>query len=193
MVDVIRTTAVWTGGPGLPGYSQFYQQLTGSIAAQAQVGHDAVRALFAAIGSLIPEEVTVAVDPLFQVLDAATGALISEGTVGTASDSVPGSFVGGWSARFGVLVEWVTVQIINGRHLRGRTYLVPLGNIEDADGTLPAGTIATVEGGANSITTSETGEFVVWHRPVSGAGGSVAPISGRIVRDHPAVLRSRMI
>lgn len=192
MVNIIRTTAVWTGAPGLPGYSQFYQEAAGATTALAQAGHDDVREFFWELESMLPEEVTVTVNPLYQVLDSASGALVGEGTVGTPAAVVDGSFVGGWSARFGMLVEWVTAAIVDSRHLRGRTYLVPLGNLEDVDGTVPAATLAQLAVAVGAIDESAN-HFVVWHRPRAGAGGQVSAITGHVVRDHPTVLRSRMI
>lgn len=192
MALLIRHTVVWTGAPGLPGYSQFYQEVTGSLATDAQDGHDWVRAMFNGLGTLIPDGVDVTVDPVYQALDIATGEITSEGTVATPSAVVSGAYVSSWSAQVGVLVEWTTATYIAGRRLRGRTYLVPLGNVGDSDGTLSAGTLATVAAAADSIV-SGTGNFGVWHRPVAGAGGSLSGISGAVVRDKAAVLRSRML
>lgn len=192
MATLIRHTAVWTGPPGLPGYSQFYQSSPGDIASQAQVGHDDVQAMFDGLSSLIPEEITITVSPVYQLLDMATGALVGEGTVGTASDAVAGSMVGGWNAQVGVLVEWLTGAFVSGSRVRGRTYLVPLGSLSDANGTLPEATLA----GIRSVTygfASLDHDFVVWHRPVGGTGGVASVITGAVVRDHVAILRSRML
>lgn len=191
MALLIRHTAVWTGAAGLPGYSQFYQESTGDPAAEAQAGHDDVAQFFGALASLIPDAVTVTVDPIVQRIDVASGEIASELTVATPSSPVAGTYVSNWSAQIGVLVEWITATHINGRRLRGRTYLVPLGNIGDADGTLSTGTLGTINGATGQVWNG--GEvFLVWHRPVAGAGGSVSPITGAVVRDKAAVLRSRM-
>lgn len=192
MPSVIRHTAVWTGSPGMPGYSQFYQEVTGTISSQAQAGHTAIYLAFSEVATLIPDAIDVTVDPVYQVVDVATGTVTSEDSVGSPQPALPGTFVSNWSAQLGVLVEWLTATFIAGRRLRGRTYLVPLGNTGDDDGTLPAGTIAAVQAFADAI--SEVGlDFVVWHRPVSGAGGQLSTITRGVVRDKAAVLRSRML
>lgn len=192
MPNLIRHTVVWTGAPGLPGYSQFYQESTGEIAAQAQQGHDDIGVFFGGLESLIPEEVTVTPDPVYQVVDIATGALVGEGSVGTPGPAVAGLMVGGWNAQMGILVEWLTGDFIGRGRVRGRTYLVPLGELSQADGTVPEATLTTVRAWAAFIISGGHG-FAVWHRPVNGAGGQVATITGLVVRDHACVLRSRMV
>jgi hypothetical protein len=192
VASIIRQTAVWTGAPGLPGYTQLYHEASGDPATQAQEAHNAVRGMFNEIVTLIPADITVTVSPVYQVLDEVTGEVTGEETVGTPSAAVAGGYVGNWAGQVGVLVEWTTGTYVNGHSLRGRTYLVPLGNVSDDDGTLPAGTITTVGAGAAWISSSGA-QFGVWHRPVNDAGGHLVSISGYVVRDHAAILRSRRV
>lgn len=192
MASIIRHTAVWTGAPGLPGYTQFYQEVGEGVTASAQAGHTNVDAFFNALATLIPDAITVTVDPVYQVLDEATGEVTGEETVATPATATVGGYITNWQAQVGVLVEWTTGEYLNGRRFRGRTYLVPLGNTADDDGTLPAGTLSTVGTAAAVIVDSGWG-FLVWHRPVNGAGGLSSHITGAVVRDHAAILRSRMI
>lgn len=191
MASILRHTAVWTGSPGLPGYTQFYQSFSGAPGTAAQTGQDLFAAFFTALASLVPEEVTVTVDPVYRVINDVTGAITSEGTVGSPKDPLTGTYTGEWSRQVGVMVEWTTGLFLNRRRFRGRTFLVPLGASAATDGTLPDGTLATVRAAAAGIVTSGYG-FLVWHRPVAGAGGISQPITGAVVRDHAAVLRSRM-
>lgn len=192
MASIIRQTAVWTGAAGLPGYSQFYHEAGGTPGERAQVGHDAVRGFFSDLGAYIPEEINVTVDPLYQVIDETTGQMVGEEAVATPSAGVQGSYVGGWNAQVGVLVEWITGEFFNGRRLRGRTYLVPFGDVSDANGTLPEATLVMIRAKVAWIALSDA-EFLVWHRPVAGAGGHGSRIEGAVVRDHAALLRSRMV
>lgn len=192
MADLMRHTAVWEGGPGLPGYSQFYHSISDPVSASAQAGANAVREFFSHIVSLIPDEVTVTVDPIAQILNEATGVVSTEVTVGTAPAVVTGVYSGGWSRQVGILVEWATGTFVAGRRLRGRTYLVPLGGVGDSDGTLSTQTLAVVNDAIPWIT-GDSEDFRVWHRPVAGVGGSSATITSGIVRDKAAILRSRMV
>lgn len=191
MALIIRHTAVWTGVPGLPGYSQFYQLNTGSLSSDAQAGHDAVAAFFDAIVTLIPSDIDVTVDPIYQALADTTGDITTEDTVATPAAATNGGYVSLYAAQVGVLVEWTTATFIDGRRLRGRTYLVPLGNSQDSNGTLPTGTVNTVQGAADTLAADAAG-FAVWHRPKGAEAGSASPMSGALVRDKAAILRSRM-
>lgn len=192
MASIIRHTAVWSGSPGLPGYSQFYQGVTGSISSDAQGGQNDIGAFFWSLLALIPEEVTVTVDPVYQVINEVTGAVTGEEVVGAPVTLNVGTYVGEWSRQVGALVEWSTGSFIAGRRLRGRTYLVPLGACAATDGTLPDSTLATVRAAAQYIVVSSH-DFLVWHRPIAGAGGAAVALTGAIVRDHAAILRSRMV
>lgn len=188
---LIRHTAVWEGTIGLPGYSQFYQSIANTPSTSAQNGHTAVRSFFSAIVGAIPGEVTVTVDPVYQTLDDATGEIQSEATVGTPSQVVVGANGGGFSSQVGVLMEWLTGTYIDGRRLRGRTYLVPIAGQFDLDGTITDGGMAIFQAAWPWITEDQE-DFRVWHRPVNGSGGSSAAITSGVVRDHACVLRSRM-
>lgn len=190
MADLMRHTAVWEGSPGLPGYSQFYHSVSDPISTSATNGSVAVRAFFGELITLIPDEVTVTVDPVYQIIDEVTGQITGEGTVSPAPQVLNGTYAGGWSRQIGALVEWVTASFIAGRRLRGRTYLVPLGAVGDSDGTLSSGTVATIESSFVQIVDA-TEDFRVWHRPVNGSGGSSAAITSAILRDKAAVLNSR--
>lgn len=192
MALLIRHTVVWSGSPGLPGYTQFHQEVTGSISVQAQAAQNAIYTFFAGLAGLIPADITIVVDPVYQVADVVTGEVTTEDSVTTPLAGITGGYVSNWSAQVGVMVEWLTAAFIDGRRLRGRTYLVPLGNTSDDDGTLPGGTLSTIRSEAATLLAAGTG-LVVWHRPVAGAGGQIAPISSAVVRDHAAILRSRMV
>lgn len=188
---LIRHTAVWEGTIGLPGYSQFYQAVTDPPSTSAQNGHTAIRSFFSNVSAAIPGEVTVTVDPIYQTLDEVTGDIVAEATVGAPSQVVQGVNGDGYSAQVGVLIEWLTGSYIDGRRLRGRTYLVPLAGQFDTDGTLTTGGLAILNAAWPWITADQE-DFRVWHRPVNGAGGSSATITSGVVKDHACILRSRM-
>lgn len=192
MASLIRHTAVWAGKPGLPGFSQFYHSVTDPPSTSAQTGHDAVRTFFADFLSYLPADLTITVDPIYQILEDTTGDVVEEGTVGTPSNVITGVSAGSWNAQVGLLVEWVTGTFVAGRRLRGRTYMVPLAGIDDTDGTLGADALAAARGAGAWIVQSAE-DFRVWHRPAGAVPGSSASITGSTVRDHAAILRSRML
>lgn len=190
MADLMRHTAVWEGVAGLPGYSQFYHSVTDPISDSATNGSAAVRGFFNEFVSLIPDGITITVDPVYQIIDEITGQIVGEGVVTPAPQVVTGVYVGGWNRQVGLLVEWATGAFIKGRRLRGRTYLVPLGAIPESDGTLPSTTVAAVQASTAYIVNAIE-DFRVWHRPVNSLGGSSATITAGLVRDKAAILNSR--
>lgn len=190
MASIMRQTAVWTGFVGAPGYSTFYHQVVGSEAASSQAGYDDIYNFFNALQAQLPATVDINVDTVWQVLDDVTGDVQSEGIVPQGAGAIAGTNGDGYAANSGLAVEWGTAQFLNGRRLRGRTYLVPAAGQFDTDGTLTSGCVTAVDTAADYIVNSSA-NFVVWHRPVNGAGGLSRTIATRLVRDHAYVLRSR--
>lgn len=190
MASVMRHTAVWSGTIGLPGYSNFYHSVSDPVSTSAQEASDSIRTYFAALSGYIPGEVSVLVDPAYQIYDDATGNLVAEGTVAVPAANVVGSNGGTFSSQVGVLVEWLTGVYIAGHRVRGRTYLVPLAGFAELDGTLNDAIRTTIQNASVWIVDASE-NFVVWHRPVNGAGGSVSAITAGRVQDHAAILRSR--
>lgn len=190
MTSLMVQTAVWTGFAGAPGYSTFRHRITGTEANAAQAGHDDVWNFFTALNTLLPSDVDVTVDPVVTIHDSDTGENTGEVVVGTPTGVVSGNNLGNWSGQVGAAIEWETGTYINGRRLRGRTYLVPLGGFSDDDGTVSGGAVTTIMTAAANIVNSPQ-DFIVWHRPVGGLGGQSWTIASALVRDHAYILRSR--
>jgi hypothetical protein len=202
---VFQYRALWstTGGAG---YSVFHARtLTGAGQGTAQSFADGVAALFAAIsGTTMPSDVTISYDGEVVDLDTSTGELQAVYAV-TPPASKTFTATGGYAAPAGGRIDWTTEAIVNGRRLRGRTYIVPLASTNfEADGSITAGAITTLSNGANAYLTAAGGfadaEAAVWSRPVYEGeapnrvlvrGGTVADITGFSIPDSAAVLRSR--
>jgi hypothetical protein len=123
-------------------------------------------------------------------LDTATGALTGAwteatsrtGTGGVSGEPVPDAVQ--------VLFQWHTGEIVNGRFLRGRTFIPGLAAANVVNGNLSAGIVTLFEGyGDTLIATAD--QLAVWHRPVAGAGGSAEAVSDCTVWPELAVLRRR--
>lgn len=125
-----------------------------------------------------------------------TGTLI--GVWGTASSTANSGALPStekWAAPVGGVISWTTAGIRNGRRVRGRTFLVPLGSsVFDVDGTIgttPLNGInalaAALRGGSSST------QFAVWARPTApgASDGDAWPVLGHRVPDMAAVLTSR--
>lgn len=190
MPVIIKQTMVWTGFIGAPGYSSFYHRVGGSEPAAEQAGHNAVANFASLLQGLIPGDVILTVDPLWQALLDTTGEVVAEGTVATPAEPVAGTVAGGWAGNTGYAIEWVTGTFIGGRRLRGRTYVVPGAGGFDVDGTLTPGTLTALATAALAIVAAEQ-DFVVWHRPAGTVAGSSVDIASANVRDHAYILRSR--
>lgn len=189
---ITRLTAVWSGFRGAPGYSNFY--LAGSfddpeLLADAS---DAIRQFFIGASNYMPTDVSVSIRGNAEVLDEANGQIT--GVVDfTPAGTVPGSSTGTYSAASGAVVNWNTNAYRNGRRVRGRTFLVPLAtNAYDSQGDLSSAALTAIRGGANYISSGVSPvPFVVWARPINGAGGTAEPIVSHTVPDLGAILRSR--
>lgn len=91
-----------------------------------------------------------------------------------------------------VLVRWNTNTIINGRFLRGRTFIPGLQTGLLVGGNLGSASIITVNAACVTLLTDNEG-FGVWHRPVGGAGGSFSYAIAGNVWSELAVLRQRRV
>lgn len=126
---------------------------------------------------------------------------------GDVFEDSTGELVGEWSdsqARVGtgtladqpvadatqVLVRWRTAQIVNGRRLRGRTFIPGVGNTKVVNGNLADGTVAVLNGFSKTFAQSANPPHI-WHRPTGGTGGLAASTQSADVWKELATLRRR--
>lgn len=90
------------------------------------------------------------------------------------------------------LIRWHTADIVNGRSVRGRTFVpgIPASQLTDAGG-LASDFVTQLRGEAEELLADTGGSLVVWHRPVNGAGGSEHLVTSASVWDQFAMLTSR--
>lgn len=180
-----RVTSTWTGFAGAPGYTQLYfgELDNGTVAA--------TRAFWNSLTALLPNDVTITVANSGDLIDAVTGD-ITGGWTETSTTPVVGINTGSWANAAGLGVNWVTPAIINGRRLRGRTFIVPAASAAfDNDGSLTGATVTTLTAAAQALVADASSELLVWHRPKPGSGGSSAVVTSVVVPDKTFVLRSR--
>lgn len=184
--------ALWNVPGGGAGYSTFYSTAPVSPA-DAQAFANAVAAFFGDVDTFIPSNVTISFDSEVRYLQDASGQLVAVQNV-TPPAQVPGVAAGAYAAGAGARIDWRTSSIVNGRRVVGRTFLVPIiGSSFESDGTIVAGTLTALGTAATNYIAALAGvrSAVVWHRPINGAGGSIATISSGNVPDKSALLRSR--
>lgn len=151
----------------------------------------AIKSAVTAIAPLIPQGVTITVPSSGDVIEDTTGVL-QDVWSGTGGGAVAGTAPQQAAAGVGACIGWYTGGIVNGRRLRGRTFIVPLTiNAFDVDGTITASSLSGLQGFANAVIAS--GGLAVWHRPTNAPptnGTSYGVLSAR-VKDKVAILTSR--
>lgn len=199
-MSIIRLGLTWQGFSGAPGYTNLHfitaeGQPPGEAPPQADL--DAipvkVRTFFNAIAIYLPSGVSVGFPGLVDEFDTATGELLDTHNV-PVSAVVNGSSSGNYSSAAGACVNWHATGIVNGRRLRGRTFLVPLGATAlGNDGTLNDTARTNIQAAATVLADSTSGlDLAVWHRPTpAGNDGAAGTVASATVKDKTAILRSR--
>jgi len=180
VVDLNQVRVTWSGFAGQPGVSTFY----GAGGASDTV--NAVKAFFDAIKGTIPAAVTLTFPGNGSIIDSASG--LAKG-IWTATTPSPVACIGtgGWAAPVGAVVNWRTALWLNGRQVRGKTFIVPLtSQVYETDGTIASVTLGTLRTAASTLVSS----LGMFHVRTPSTGGS-APITSADVPDKVIVLRSR--
>lgn len=187
-----RITTVWTGFQGAPGYSNFFFTGDGS-GGQAEESRNRVLAFWNAMNDLLPADVSILTEGEAAVIDEQTGQIdgyemvVQDPGAGSGQDQL------GYSAASGAVVTWTTAGVVNGRRVRGRTFLVPLGGgAYQNDGSLTGSAVSMLNDAAGEMVGDgfDSG-FGIWSRPGTSGAGSFWEVTGFRVPDMSAVLRSR--
>lgn len=151
----------------------------------------AIKTAYQTLAGILSTGVTITVPDSGEVLEDTTGILESVWT-GTGGGNVVGTAGGVVAAGVGACITWKTGGIIDGRRLRGRTFIVPLSSTAyEANGTLTAAAITALNNFGTSLMAS--GPLAVWHRPTDAetADGNSYGVVSFSVRDKVAFLSSR--
>lgn len=136
-----------------------------------------------------------------------TGTTFTIRTTGRELDETTGALTGAWSEptvfvasgaggsipvpdATQALIQWRTGVIVGSRFVRGRTFLPGLasGNLQGGN-LIPSG--ASVILAAATALAASSADLRVWHRPISGSGGSSQKVTSATVWNEFAVLRRR--
>lgn len=191
-MPILRITAEWNGFRGAPGYSNFYFQGQSADEENPLAHATAVRTFFSSIASRLPGQVSISINPTAENIDETNGNIIGQVDF-EAPEVVNGSGTTSYSAASGAVVNWNTSSFINGRRVRGRTFLVPLtGAAYDTNGDLGSAALENLRAAASALVAAPgPAPMVVWSRPRGGAGGTDHAITSATVPDLGAILRSR--
>lgn len=196
MTNLSRCRAILSGFPGAPGVATMYFLDTATYM-------DSAVTLWTSLANTMPTDVTIQIENSGDVINDATGVLVDTWHE-PAVDAIHATLSGTYAAPTGYLIGWETDQILDGRRLRGKTYVVPAGSsMFSANGSLNDATIVGYVEAAQAFITAQSSSFVVWHRPFAGspavgtrparpahAGGHGLVTACRIP-DEAVVLRSR--
>jgi hypothetical protein len=190
-----RILTRWAGGPSAPGLTVMNVDAS---ALNAQNAVNAVRAFWSSFATAIPAAYTLTVDPTVELHDQATSNLTGTSTAATPPVSVAGTGASSWAAGVGGRMDWLTGSVVDGRRVRGRTFVIPLISTHYAtDGTMQDASVTTFSGyGATllSALTTASSPMVIWtqHKPGSGFSAATAVTSCRFA-DQVSVLRGRRV
>ena len=150
----------------------------------------AVHTFWSAIAPQLPGDVHIQVQNFGDVISDTTGELVDSWSADPVA-VVNGGSGSKYAAPVGACVNWHTETVVGGRRLRGRTFLVPIESASfQTDGSLDNEARANLQGWADSLVSSESSSFVVWHRG-TGSDGTFGLITAAQVPDKAVVLRSR--
>lgn len=196
MTSIHRVRAVWTGFPGGPGVTTLYTLETSGFLTSF---YD----FLYGIRSYIPNDVSINIEGTGDTIEDTTGALLSA-WVEDPPATIDCDNAFGYAAPAGEVVDWVTSTILDGRRLRGRSFIVPIAADQfAADGSLDDTKRVIVESLAQAFVDAQAGSFVIWHRPraakaadgsrkaVTARSGGHALVTAAHVPDEACVLRSR--
>lgn len=183
-----QITATWTGFKGAPGYTRL--RFTSNSGASADDCANAMRTWFAACAAYIPNTIRINWDGNAPIFDE-NGNLVDV-NVYTPPATVSGSTAVQYPGPAGAVVDWLTSSFRNNRRVRGRSFLVPLGNCYDTDGSLQGTALSALQNAGNALVGAGVG-MIVWSRPAPGSisGGAESPVMNALVPDFTTVLRSR--
>lgn len=184
MTDLDRVRSAWTGFSGAPGVTTMY--FLDTVTAVASV-HD----FWNSVATYLPNDVHILVENAGDVIDDETGDLVGAWSADAVTPAV-GVDDNPYPAPSGACITWLTETILDGRRLRGRTFIVPLaGSKYQNDGTLAEGTITALNTIAADLIAAQSASFVIYHRKSGTHAGGNGLVTSAVVHDMAAVLRSR--
>lgn len=187
MATIDKATVTWTGYVGAPGYSNFFATPDGNVATR-------IHAFFTSLKPYLPSSVVITVPNGGDSLDSATGAVTGTWAITPAPALITGGSTSEYAGGAGLSVTWYTDGIVGGKHVRGRTYICPLNSASyENNGTLGSACLTAARNAANLLVVDSAEHLMVWHRPVSGVGGSAHKVMRAQINDRVAYMHSRAV
>lgn len=183
----LQRIEVSLGGSALvgPGVSIFYadEAATGVTAA--------LKTFYSSISDELGQGLAVNYPSSGDIIDSGTGAIVGTWT-DTPQSPTGGNLSDAPVMGVGARVEWITGVVLNGRRVRGRTFIVPLAKSRfEGPGMLTSGCVSTLQSAASALVAAT--DLRIWSRPgpTPGAMGGSALVVSAAVPDQVSWLRSR--
>jgi hypothetical protein len=150
-----------------------------------------VTSFFSSIANKVPAEVSWTIPGEGDVLDEATGTILSGWALPGGGQVQAAGTDTRYSAGVGARAVFGTADVVAGRRVKGSMFLVPLeGYCYANDGTLDATNASQIQTALNTLQATDL--LVVWSRPVAGGrSGSLHTITSMTLPDKVSWLRSR--
>ena len=159
-------------------------------ASGAQTALDAVETLWTELAEFYSENVEFTADPIVSQIDPADGAIFGV----TACTSTPGSGSGSGDPVTNasqLLLQWRTGVYLNGREVRGRTFVPGVFESYSLQGEVDPSLISGLADTLDNFINSSGVVPVIWHRPGPHGAGSMVAIAAGTIWPEFAVLRQR--
>lgn len=151
----------------------------------------ALRTLWSSFAGSMPSSVTIRVPGSGEVIDPTTGNIT--GTwAGTAPALVTGAAAGAYAAGVGMRVRWYTNTTVNGRLVKGSTFVVPLAvGAYESDGSILPGVVSANQTAIDTAVSAFGTDFRIWHRPKGALAGGAHQVVNGVLVDRTSWLTSR--
>lgn len=198
MGNILKVVTNWTGLQGGNGYTNLYFEPIPEAGPITQAMVDAalakVETFFTSWKAYRPPVTFTQVDPNVQEIDENSGEIRAFWAGVTAAPAAGLASNAGHSAAAGACINWTTANALNGRRVRGRTFMVPLAAVAlDVNGTIDNTALTAMRTAAATLHADGTNvRLVVWHRPTAlGIDGGAYDVISSTISDKTAILTSR--
>jgi len=194
-MEIAQVRVTWDYPHGSPGVSTLHfrkstssqwSELANQTVAFVLAAFDEFRAFF-------PTDLEYTVQGEIDILEDTTGEL--QYTINGTSVAHSGTDTSGFApSPAGISVRYLTDGVNSGVRVRGRTYLVPVGNsCVDTDGTPTSGAITAAQAFGDAMVSvgSYVRQVIYSRKSAKNATGSSYDTTTASVKDQFAVLRSR--
>lgn len=193
-MTICRVTTTITGFSGAPGvWRHYFKDVSGLvIPAMPQLCVDRVRDAVVAAGLLFSATTTYSVSGLVDEIDEATGQITGQQSVTPRTQVGAGAGTVGPVA-IGLVAQYNTNDFVNGRRIRGRSFLNPIRAAYTINPAPQAAEIALATAFANKMDDpgATTVRFGVYSRPKAPGTGAWHNVENVNVPAKWTVLRSR--